>query len=354
MASGLALFVDGEFDAALSTASSFEIHERMGQPTRFALRYPLLAVNDDFPLAVDERIAPGVILSLRYQEDDQAKVLVEGPVTGHSLRFDHGGRDSHLEVLGADVSIAMDREVKSAAWSGAASDAVTAILANYEIRPEVSSTDGQHSESKHTLIQRDSDLRFIQRLARRNGLLFWVTHELTPLRSVASGHFAPPALAAPPAGTIRLNQEVPSALHFELRFDVERPSSLEGLQLNLNDKTTLDLGSASSPLGLLGASDLRAITGDTRSVHVTAPVDDSAELLARGKAALIDAGWFVQATCESTRQAFGSVLRAHTVVDVRGLGTRHSGLYFVAGVRHLVDSSAHRMLIELLRNAWGG
>lgn len=353
MASGLALFVEDAFDAELSQASSFEIHERLGQPTRFAFRYPLLAVNDDFPLVLDARLAPGAKLSLRYQENDAAHVLVEGPVTGQTLRFDHGGGNSYLEVVGADASIVMDREVRSAAWSGADSDAVTAILGTYSLEPDVANTDGQHGESKHTLIQRDSDLRFVQRLARRNGYAFWVTHTVTAAGSVASGHFRSPALDGPTAGVIRLNQPAPTALSFELRLDVERPSSLEGLQLNLNDKTALDLSSASSPLPLLGASDLRAVTGDTRSVHVSAPVDDAAELLARGRAALIEAGWFLQATCESTRQAFGSVLRAHTVVDVHGLGSRHSGRYLVASVRHLVDSDAHRMVVELLRNAWG-
>ncbi len=47
-------------------------------------------------------------------------------------------------------------------------------------------------------------------------------------------------------------------------------------------------------------------------------------------------------------------MRAHTVVEVNGAGTRHSGKYFVAGVRHTIDSESYLMELELLRNAWGG
>jgi hypothetical protein len=189
----------------------------------------------------------------------------------------------------------------------------------------------------------------VQRLARRNGFLFWVTHET----GRAVGHFKRPPLDAVAPGQIRLNQDPPTALAFELRVDVERPTSLEGLQVDLANKEDLDLSSSVSPLALLGDTDLKTLTGDTRSVHVSAPVDDAGDLGARGEATLIDAGWFVQATCTTTRPAFGAVLRAHTVVEVAGLGRRHSGRYFVAGVRHLVDSGAHRMVADLVRNAWG-
>jgi hypothetical protein len=83
MASGLAVLVDGQFDAELSLASSFEVHERAGEPTRYALRWPLNAAEGDLPLAVDPRVDPGAKLSVRWQDDEGAHVLVEGPVTGH-------------------------------------------------------------------------------------------------------------------------------------------------------------------------------------------------------------------------------------------------------------------------------
>lgn len=353
MPSGLAVYAGDTFDAALSEASSFEIHERMGQPTRFAIRLPLIVRDGDAPATSDGRLAPGSTLSFRYEEEGSARVLVEGPITEHVLRFEHGGGDSYLEVRGSDVSIEMDREVKLASWEGDDGSAVSAILATHGLQPDVSSTDGHHDEIGHVLVQHDSDLGFVQRLARRNGYLFWVTHELAGPASVATGHFKRPPVDVEAPGAIVLNQEPPTALTFDLQLDVERPTSVDGLQLSLTDKSDLDATSAAAPLEPLGAESLADITTDVRSVQVAAPVDAAGELMARGTATLMEAAWFVEASTETTRVAFGAVLRAHAVVRVEGLGARHSGRYFVAGVRHLIDASSHRMQVALLRNAWG-
>ena len=48
-----------------------------------------------------------------------------------------------------------------------------------------------------------------------------------------------------------------------------------------------------------------------------------------------------------------TIVRANTLVSLRGVGTRHSGTYYVKSVRHRIDTSAHSMEIELIRNAWG-
>jgi hypothetical protein len=47
------------------------------------------------------------------------------------------------------------------------------------------------------------------------------------------------------------------------------------------------------------------------------------------------------------------VIRAHTVVAVSGIGTRHSGKYVVRSVRHVINHAAYAMEFELIRNAWG-
>jgi len=46
-------------------------------------------------------------------------------------------------------------------------------------------------------------------------------------------------------------------------------------------------------------------------------------------------------------------VRAQTVINLRGAGTRFSGKYFVTGVKHTIDAAQHRMEVELSRNGWG-
>ena len=53
------------------------------------------------------------------------------------------------------------------------------------------------------------------------------------------------------------------------------------------------------------------------------------------------------------KSTLGAPVRAHTVVELSGAGSLHSGRYLVAAVRHLIDPAGHRMTVELVRNAWG-
>jgi hypothetical protein len=124
-------------------------------------------------------------------------------------------------------------------------------------------------------------------------------------------------------------------------------------QLNLNDKSNIDGGVSSSPLTPLGTQSLSDITGDTRSAHLHAPADDSGDLTARGQGALIEDDWFIRASGQTSVNSLGDILCTNSIVNVRGVGTRHSGKYYVASVHHTIDPSAHYMQFELIRNGWG-
>jgi phage protein D len=245
----------------------------------------------------------------------------------------------------------MDRETRTTIWADVTdSDAVSSILANYGYTPDVQSTSAGHYENKHTLVQRDSDLRFVRRLARRNGFLFWVTCDNL---GVETAHFKRPPLNGQAAAELVINLDSPSLRTVDLTWDVERPTSVVGAQLDLNTKENLTGDVASTPQTILGDNSLAAITGDTRSVHLSAPVDDAGDLQARGEGVLIESDWFIRATCQTSLETFGKLMRAHGVVELRGAGSRHSGKYFVAAVRHIIDATAHKMDLTLIRNGWG-
>jgi hypothetical protein len=224
-------------------------------------------------------------------------------------------------------------------------------VGSYGLTPDVESTAAGHYENKHSLVQRESDLSFVRRLARRNGFAFWVSADAT---GVETAHFRKPPTSGPAAAILTINKEPPHLQAVDLSWDVERPTSVEGLQVDLNTKADLDGGLAASPLAALGTADLAAITGDTRSMYLAAPVDDAGDLSSRSAGALTESYFFVRATGETTRERVGRPIRAHTVLELQGAGSRHSGNYLVAGVRHTIEAGRHRMELELLRNAWGG
>src|SRR4029450_10503012 len=162
MALGIAIAVGGTPDQELSNAVWVEVYERMDETTTYRIRYDFDIVEGDFPTLADARLDPGSELAVIAPLEGKNNYLVKGPVTGQSMHFLHGGSGSYVEVAGADTSIIMDRETRSVLWTDVTdSDALSTILGQYGFTPDVDSTQAGHFELKHTLVQRDSDLRFV-------------------------------------------------------------------------------------------------------------------------------------------------------------------------------------------------
>lgn len=345
------ILVDGEPDAELGAAASVEVYESMGEATSYRLHYGVsLGEANLLPLLADERLSAGSELAIVVEIGGTLACLVKGPVYGQQIRLTPGG-GGQIDVLGADRSIALDRENKAKVWSDATdADIVAAILRDHFDEQDVEPTAATYAEAKHLLVQRETDLALIRRLARRNGCLFWVTSDGT---GKETAHFKRPPVGGEAAAELLINIDPPKIATLEITWDAERPVSATAGQLDLNTKQDIDGSVARSPLPALGKKDLAAIAPGVQSLHLAAPADTAGDLAARADAALIDAGFFVRASCSTTTKSLGKLLRAHTVVKLSGVGARHSGTYFCAGVRHTIDHAAHHMDVELLRNAWG-
>jgi phage protein D len=352
MGLGISIRVGGAPDDVAASALSAEVSERMGQPTSYRLEYSLDSAQGDFPLLKESKLDAGSEISIIVPAAGRSECLVKGPVYGQQIRMEQGGAGSTLSVLGADSLVKLDREDKVAAWSDLTdSSAVTSILSQNNFVPDVDTTQAAHVELKHTLIQRETDLAFIRRLARRNGNLFWLTCDET---GVETAHFKRPVLSGQGDCELVINLTDPrsNVTSLEISWDVERPVTAQAAEVDLSDKSDITSSVQRSPLTALGGSALADIASGTRAAHVQAPVDDSGDLQSRAEAALIEASFFVRATGSTTLAALGKVLRSHRLVNLRGAGSRHSGLWFCSAVRHTIDLSEHRMEFELIRNGW--
>jgi hypothetical protein len=337
--------------ADLSDGDQVEVYERVGEPTTYRLRYPLAIKDNDFKLLIDSRVSAGGSLTVVVPVGAKSEVLVKGQVYGQRAHFKHGVADSWVEVIGADTSLEMDRDVKQAVWPAAAiSDSLTTLLQRYTgVTADVDPISTRTSEETHLLVQSDTDLRFVRRLAKRYGHWFWIT---TTPDDRTTAHFKRPVLSGKPAITLRINNDQPNVAALDLEWDVERPTSTIASQLGLRDKRAIDGHIDRSPLSPLGSTPLVDVAA-ARSVQITAPVDVVGDLQARSEGALIEAGWFIRLRGQTSVRALGNLLRTHSLVAVAGIGTRHSGTYVVWSVRHVIDRTAHQMEFELVRNAWG-
>ena len=351
MAAGVAVVINGVTDPELTRANLIEVIEQMGATTTYRLDFGLTIREGDIPFLADGRLDPGQELAIVAGVEGQNQCLVKGPVQAQAIYLEHGGAGSTLSVHGGDSTLIMDRETRIAQWADVTdSDVASTICGNYGFTPDITASDAGHFENKHTLIQRESDLGFVRRLARRNGYLFWLSCDV---EGQETAHFKPPSLDGEPENELIINLDSPTIESLEISWEV-RPTSVIGSQLDLNSKQELDGNVATTSLTILGDRNLQAITGTTHSTHIEAAVDDAGDLQARGQGALTESNWFIRAYCQSSAHALRAIVRAHTLVHVRGAGSRYSGHYFVAGVRHLIDSTAHSMEITLVRNGWLG
>jgi phage protein D len=352
MPAGVAIRVDGAPDETAAAAAFVEVTERVGHPTYYRLDYTLDISDGDFPLLKETKLGPGSEISVLVPTANATECLVKGPVYGQQIQIKQGGSGSSLVVIGADSLIKLDREDKAVAWSDLTdSDAASSILSKAQLTPDIETTQAGHMELKHILIQRETDLAFLRRLARRNGYLLWISCDET---GVETAHFKRPELEGEAKCDLVINLTDPKSnvTSLEICWDVERPTKADAAELDLNNKSDIDGSVESSPLTALGGSALADIVSDSRVVHVAAPADDSGDLQARGEGAVIDASFFLRASGSTTLSALGKVVRAHTLVNLRGVGSRHSGLWFCSSVRHSIDDTEHVMDFELIRNGW--
>ena len=347
---GFAVAINGQSDDVLNRASLIEVNQTLGEETSFRIDYEVDIEDDDLPMLVDSRFDPGSQIAIFAYTNDSTACLVKGPVHAQEVHLQHGGAGSLMTVIGSDRSVEMDRETKTAIWADVTdSDVAATILAGYGFIPDVETSPAGHYEDKHTLVQRDSDLRFIRRLAGRNGYHFWISWDEL---GIETAHFRSPELDGDPPVSLVINADQPDISSLDIVWDVERPTSVVSAQLDLNAVDSLDGEADGSPLTVLGQRDLRSIAGEPRSIHLHAPVDDSGDLQSRSRGLLIDASWFLRATCETSLHLLGKVVQPYSLLEIGGAGSRYSGKYFVAGVRHLIGPASHQMELTLLRNGW--
>lgn len=352
MAIGAAVLSNGMPDPSMPVPGEIEVVESVNHATRYRLRFGFNIEEGDLPLLANDLIGPESDLSVIVPADPVPSILASGPVVQQDISLTQGGEGSNLYVYGMDATVTMDRENKAVARSNVNdSTAVLEILASYGLVPDVSTTSTMHTDMKHALVQRETDLRFIRRLARRNGFWFWLSEQAP---GVTVAHFKPPPVDDDPALELRINVSAPNIDAVDISWNTETPVSASLAQLDLNSLGNIDGRSERSTVSGLASDHLADVVDATRQLHLAVPSDDAGDLTARGDAALIDHGWFVKARITARQTVLKGLVRANTVVRLTGAGSRHSGKYLVSRVVHSINEEDHVMTVDLIRNAWNG
>jgi hypothetical protein len=351
MPAGVILYSRHLPNPALPQPGAVEVYECTGRPTEYHLLYNIdIDSESDIQLLAEPLIDADADLSVMVDVKGTPECLVRGPVLRHTIKLVHGGEKSSLTVFGSDKKALMDRESKVAVTpAGTASNAVALILGSYGLIPATDSTNGQFSPDKHALVQRETDYEFAMRMARENGLLFWIE---TDVAGIETANFKKPPLDGVAEVTLTINRPEANISSLEIEWDVQAAASTKVLQADLTTGDLVDGSLTQSSLTLLGGTALGSIQQTASLRHLAAPSDDQGAAQGLSEGMLLESSFFIRAKAVASLSRVGALVRSHTLVDVAGAGTRHSGTWFCSGVRHRINDTEHVMEIELIRNGW--
>ncbi|MCX4247465.1 hypothetical protein [Paraliomyxa miuraensis] len=386
----IAIYVNRIPAPLLSEAVSEVTVEQMGDGTsRYRVTFETDISRGDFSIVNDPRLQPSFLggfdneLAIVLRDGVLYKCLINGPIEERGFEGKVGGPGSTFVVTGSDRCVVMDRVDQQRVWVGTEATSVMAILATHKLLPDVEATSVIYDPVNRMLVQSQSDLDFVRQCARRNGFNFWVSTMVPPgvvppgSALIDVGHFrtapmrarptAPPTPPLVPQTTIpvlRLNAASQSLCgfktttnQFESTASSEVPYVVTGYRLDENTGAVVPILMPRIPANSIpfGLRPVEAAAG----VRLPPPTlqfsggGGVAEAYARAEAAISEAAFFVRGQVETTREATNALVEPNMFVRVEGTGGENQGQYWVDAVTHQIDSNAHRMSIQLRRNAQG-
>lgn len=297
----------------------------------------------------DERIRVWKAVTIEAGFDNALTLLFDGYITHLKPLFGEDPTQCTLAIWGIDSSILMDREEKLKDWPDKKdSDIASELFSQYGFQPEVEETALVHEEPISTVIQRESDMQFLRRLARRNGYECYVQGE--------SAYFGPPKIDETPQPVLAVHfGDETTLLHFALEVNALAPVNVAMFQVDRASKEILDAEADSSQQRTLGATAAPALLApgvDAGLLYVSGNVTTgAAEMSALCQGLYHQGEWFVYGEGEVAANRYGHVLLPRRAVTIKGLGESYSGVYYVSHVTHHFSTEGYRQQIKVKRNA---
>ncbi len=275
--------------------------------------------------------------------------LISGYTTHVRPAFDPDPSQCILEIWGMDGSVLMDREEKLKDWPNKKdSDIASEIFNSYGLTPDVEDTSIVHDEAVSTIIQRETDMQFLKRLALRNGYEYYVEG--------STGYFRPPQVDDPPQPVLAvLFGDETNVERLSIEVNAVKSAQVAMFQIDRSDKSVLDASATTGQLTLLGGKDAAALLSsavDPAKIYVGMNVaTGKPEMTALCQGLFDEYGWFVTAEGEISGNKYGHVLKPRKTVTIKGIGETHSGVYYVNHVTHSFSSGGYSQFFQVKRNA---
>jgi phage protein D len=333
-----------EVDATLDRASAFRIRFGIGS-----------AADGDWSILSDDLFRPLTPITVHVSVGPgMDETLIHGYVASSRAAFEPEPGRSYLEITGTDATARMNLEEKVRSWPNLSdSDIAAIVFGEYGIVPQIEQTMPYRIELETTTMQRGTDIRFLQRLAARNGYACYM--EPQPLTGLESGFFAPLSLEAPSQAilSVRFGTET-NVEHFSAHYEMLQPTTARSAGVAIASKSVETAEASSSQETAMGSDDTLGALSPAPVVHPSQTgLNETGELQSHCQGVVDRSTWAVHAEGSLDGASLGKVLRPGKPVNLRGAGSLYSGTYMARRVLHTFSGDRYRQDFELVRNALG-
>jgi hypothetical protein len=296
----------------------------------------------------DSRVVIGVLLGARLEP------LIDGVIYNHQVSPGEQPGSATLTVSGRDISVMLDLEEKDHEFPNESdSTMVRNILDDYArfgiLQPfEVTTTQETPNRDRRIPHQRETDLHFIQRLARRNGFVFYVEPRFM---GENKAYWGPENRQGMPQKSLT-HELGPASNVKSLRVtnDALAPVQVNGRSFNPETKTSEQI----SPPSTLRRSLSRSAGTPRRTQrlrHTASRQEDLRDTWATAAVSLASEPVRAEGELETVR--YGNILHPRRLVGVRGLSRAYDGDYFVRRVTHRIQRGVYTQSFSLTREGTG-
>lgn len=329
-----------EIDTSTQDAGIFRLRLGMAQ-----------TVLGDWTILELDLFRPLVPISIRIASGlGVPEAIINGFVSTVEATYSEQPGESVLEITGMDATATMNLQEKVMPWPNMPDHAIAAaIFGQYAIIPRVQPTPPQLVEPEGTTTQRSTDIRFLRRLAQRNGFECYVQPE--PLSGLDMGFFQPPQLTGLPQAVLNVNMGTETnVLGFKVHYEATRPTTAVAAGLDIATKA---IQPALAPAALQVPLGLEPTLFRVLPPPIVRPADTglmrTAELQPAAQAIADQSSLAVMA--DGQVGADVGILRPGGLVNVRGAGRLFSGSYYVTKVSHVINREGLVQRFQASRNA---
>ena len=266
------------------------------------------------------------------------EVLVDGIIAHHQLAPSNEPGMSTLTVTGRDLRQMMDLEEKNEKYENQPDSVIFTRLigayGQYGLLPQATPTTDVPIELQRIPRQHETDLKFIERMAQRNGFVFFIE----PVTFGANrAYFGPESRAGIPQPALTVNMDAFTNVE-TLTFSNDALEATGSAGSIVEPLTKVSIPLPSLPSLRLPPLAAKPAPARRKVLVRNAANQNAAQAAATSVAAATNSPEPVRGEGELDTLRYGSVLRARKPVGVRGAGHTYDGDYYVRRVKHVIES----------------